>query len=64
MTLLSRLRPSGLLVKMNFPDLNSPRQRKKQKNATSEIRNITYTYKCLNISKEYLFIYMATWPGF
>jgi hypothetical protein len=49
---------------MNFPDPNSPRQRKKQNNVTSEIRNITYIYKCLNISKEYLFIYMATQPGF
>jgi hypothetical protein len=64
MALLSRLGPSGLLVKTNFPDPNSPRQRKKQNIVTSKIRNITYIYKCLNISKEYLSIYMATRPGF
>jgi hypothetical protein len=36
----------------------------KQNSVTNEIRNVTYIYKCSNISKEYLFIYMATRPGF
>jgi hypothetical protein len=64
MALLSRLWTNGLPVKTNFPDPNSPRQRENQNSVTSEIRNITYIHKCLNISKEYLFIYMATRPGF
>jgi hypothetical protein len=64
MALLSCLRPSELLVKSNLPNPNSPRQREKQNNVTSEIRNITYIHKCLDISKEYLFIYMATRPEF
>jgi hypothetical protein len=50
-------------MKSNLPNPNSPRQREKQNNVTSEIRNITYIHKCLNISKEYLFIYMTTRPG-
>jgi ribonuclease HI len=29
---------------------------------TSGMSNITYIHKCFNISKEYLFIYMATRP--
>jgi hypothetical protein len=51
-------------MKSNFPNPNSPSQKEKQNNATSETRNTTYIYKCLNVSKEYLFIYMATWPRF
>jgi hypothetical protein len=27
-------------------------------------QKVTYIYKCSNIPKEYLFTYMATWPGF
>jgi hypothetical protein len=38
--------------------------KEKQNSVTSKIKNATYIYKCSNISKEYLFTYMATWPGF
>jgi hypothetical protein len=63
MALLSRLRPSGLLVKRTSqPEFTQAKE--KQNSATSEIRNTTYIYKCLNISKEYLFTYMATQPRF
>jgi hypothetical protein len=36
----------------------------KRNSATSKMKNITYVYKYLNISNEYLFIYMATRPRF
>jgi hypothetical protein len=38
--------------------------KEKWNSVTRKIKNVTYIYKCSNTSKEYFFIYMATWPRF
>jgi hypothetical protein len=54
----------NLVPQIEPPQPEFTQAEEKRNNAASKIKNATYIYKCSNISKEYLFIYMATRPGF